>query len=137
MDEIEIQEPPVKKPKTRVSKSVQRKLKESLQAEGQVVVHCSLRPPVFGTLIRIWKSTFLIPKGTDLRCPMLYWENITLHPRWMKIPGGKGHRFTLIFAPLPSSCTLFNLEEIIPEPGGFSIQNISRNDSDVYHVELD
>jgi hypothetical protein len=136
MDDIQIPDPPVKKPKTRVSNSAKRKIKESIQHEGQVVVHCIVRPPFSGTLIRIWKSTYLIPKGTNQRSPMIYWENITLHPVWMKIPGGSIHHFTLIFAPLPSSCTLFDLEEIIPEQGGFSFRNISRNELDVYHVDL-
>jgi hypothetical protein len=54
----------------------------------------------------------------------------------MTIPAGKIHRFTLIFAPLPASCTMFGLEEVIPEKGGFSAQDIVRNKSDVYHVDF-
>jgi len=136
MDEVEIPAPPVKKPKTRVDSSIKRKLKELIKPEGQVVVHCMVKSPSYGVMIRIWKSTFLIPKGSNQRCSMLHHENISLYPQWMSIPGGTIHRFTLIFEPLPSSCTLFNLEEIIPDTGGFSVQDIVRNKSDVYHVDL-
>lgn len=136
MQDNPITEVPVKKPKTKVDQSVKRKLKEFARPEGQVVVHGVIRPFATGNLIRIWKSTFLIPKGTNHRCPLLYWENISLYPQWMNIPAGKTHRFTLIFGPLPASCTVFSLEEIIPDAGGFLVHDIVRNKTDVYHVDL-
>jgi hypothetical protein len=37
---------------------------------------------------------------------------------------------------LPKKCTVFDLIEEIPEPGGFYIPNIQRNNSDVYHLEI-
>jgi hypothetical protein len=135
MSEITTLKPTVKKPAGKVSKSAKRKLKESIQPEGQVVVHCSVRT-LDGTIVRIWKSTYLIPRDSEVQCPLLHWENISLYPHWTPIPPRSVYRFTLIFAPLPASCTLFDLEEIIPQPGGFSHKNIHRNKTDVYSVDL-
>jgi hypothetical protein len=63
-------------------------------------------------------------------------ENISIAPEWTYVPEGKSYRFTLIFAPLPKSCEFFDLLEDIPQAGGFFIQNIKRNKSDVYHVKI-
>jgi hypothetical protein len=60
--------------------------------------------------------------------------DFNIAPEWTYVPEGKTSRFTLIFAPLPKSCEFFDLLEDIPETGGFFIQNIKRNKSDVYHV---
>ena len=65
---------------------------------------------------------------------MLHAENITIAPQWMEVQPGATVRFTLIFAPLPKSCEFFDLLEDIPQSGGFFIQNIKRNKSDVYRV---
>ena len=45
--------------------------------------------------------------------------------------------FTLIFTGLPKDCNYFDLFEKIPEPGGFLVKNIKRNNSDVYFIEID
>ena len=44
--------------------------------------------------------------------------------------------FTLLFEGLSKSCKLFQLVEDIAEPGGFFLNNIPRNKTDVYEVEL-
>jgi hypothetical protein len=51
----------------------------------------------------------------------------------MEIPAVK---FTLFFAPLPKSCEFFDLLEDIPQAGGFFIQNIKRNKSDIYNLDI-
>ena len=106
-----------------------------IQEESVVIVHCTYNDEIDGN-IRIWKSTFLIDKATGDRSNMHHAENISIAPEWTYVPKGKTYRFTLIFAPLPKSCELFDLLEDIPQAGGFFIQNIKRNKSDVYHVNI-
>jgi hypothetical protein len=113
------------------------KLKEEILSqiheEGMVIVHCSYDAEADGG-IRIWRSTFLIDNASGERSTMHHAENISIAPEWTYVPEGKTHRFTLIFAPLPKTCDFFDLLEDIPQAGGFFIQNIRRNGSDVYHV---
>jgi hypothetical protein len=79
------------------------------------------------------KISFIIPGD---RSTLHHAENITIAPTWTWVSAGKIFRFTLIFAPLPKSCDFFDLLEDIPEAGGFFVQNIKRNKSDVYHVVI-
>jgi hypothetical protein len=115
------------------------KLKEEILSqiheEGVVIVHCIYNAEIDGG-IRIWNSTFLIDKASGDRSTMHHAENITVAPEWTYVPEGKTHRFTLIFSPLPKSCEFFDLLEDIPQTGGFFIQNIRRNKSDVYSVVI-
>lgn len=107
------------------------------QEEGQVIVHCIYRPNQTYELIRIWKSTFLCDQDSNHRSPMLHAFNISIYPKWLPIWGKKTHRFTLVFSSLPKSCKKFDLIEDIPEPDGFAVYNILRNDTDIYTVEVD
>ena len=115
------------------------KLKEEILSqiheEGMVIVHCTYNAEIDGG-IRIWNSTFLIDKASGDRSNMHHAENISIAPEWTYVPEGKSYRFTLIFAPLPKSCEFFDLLEDIPQAGGFFVQNIKRNKSDVYHVKI-
>jgi hypothetical protein len=115
------------------------KLKEEILSqiheEGVVIVHCIYNAEIDGG-IRIWNSTFLIDKASGDRSTMHHAENISVAPEWTYVPEGKTHRFTLIFSPLPKSCEFFDLLEDIPQTGGFFIQNIRRNKSDVYSVVI-
>jgi len=87
-------------------------------------------------LIRIWKTTFLVDKFSGIRSNLVHAENISLAPVWTQIPDGREYSFLLIFSGLPKSCKIFDLVEEIPEPGGFFIQDISRNEKDVYHIDV-
>ena len=87
-------------------------------------------------LIRIWKTTFLVDSDSATRSKLVHAENISLAPVWTQIPNGGVYAFLLIFSGLPKSCKQFDLVEEIPEPGGFFIQNISRNETDVYHIDV-
>jgi hypothetical protein len=107
------------------------------QEEGQVIVHCIYKPYDNLEMIRIWKSTFLCDQDSSHRSPMQHAFNISIYPKWLNISGKKIHRFTLIFSSLPKSCKKFDLIEDIPEPGGFAVYNILRNETDVYTVEVD
>ena len=103
-----------------------------------VYVHCYFRNKWENMLIRIWKTTFLVDSlaGGGNRSKLLHAENISMAPVWTHIPDGGVYSFLLIFSGLPKSCKQFDLVEEIPEPGGFFIQNISRNETDVYHIDV-
>ena len=112
-------------------------LQEKTQEEKQVIVHCCLpKSPIFGNLVRIWQSTFLIDDSLGHRSRLLFADNITMFPYWTEVPTNQDFWFTLIFSGLPEDCTSFDLKEIIPEDGGFCIENIRRNNSDIYRVKI-
>lgn len=112
-------------------------LQEKTQEEKQVIVHCCLpKSPLIGNLVRIWQSTFLIDESLGHRSHLLFADNITMFPYWTEVPPNKDYWFTLIFSGLPKGCTSFDLKEMIPEDGGFHIENITRNNSDVYNVKI-
>jgi len=98
--------------------------------ERQTIVHCSCGADY---AFRIWPSTFLIEHGTDKRAKLITAFNISFAPQWTQ-NDGKG--FTLIFEGLSKNCNTFDLREIIPQDGGFEVIGISRNNTDVYHVNF-
>jgi hypothetical protein len=120
--------------KTKTKKSTASKTK--VEEEGQVIVHVSYKDNC-ESCIRIWKSTFLFDNQNQVDSPMIHCEGISMYPVYTTIPARKEVTFTLFFKRLPKSCVSFNLVERIPEPGGFIIRNIARNNSDVYRVSLD
>ena len=101
-----------------------------------VYVHCNFNNIGMNMLIRIWKTTYLVDSLSTVRSKLLHAENISMAPRWTQIPDGGKYSFLLIFSGLPKSCKQFDLIEEISQPGGFSIQNISRNETDVYHLTV-
>ncbi len=106
-----------------------------IREEGTVIVHCSYTA-LLDEGIRIWNSTVLVDRQSGSRSRLLHAENIPVAPVWMQIWAGTTARFTLIFAPLPKTCELFDLFEDIPLPGAFHIRDIRRNKSDVYRVTI-
>ena len=122
-------------PAVRFDDKLKDEILSQIHEEGVVILHCLYHAEIDGG-IRIWNSTFLVDKASGDRSPMHHAENITIAPEWTYVPEGKTYRFTLIFAPLPKSCEFFDLLEDIPQSGGFFIQNIKRNKSDVYHVSI-
>jgi hypothetical protein len=98
--------------------------------ERQTIVHCTC-PEEYA--YRIWPSTYLIEHGTGRRAKLITAFNISFAPEWT-LNDGKG--FTLIFEGLSKSCSVFDLQELIPQEGGFEVLNIPRNKSDVYHVSF-
>lgn len=106
-------------------------------AERQVIVHCCFPAAGhIGSLIRIWKSTYLVDHESDGRSALVHAENITLYPWWTEILPFHDYWFTLVFTGLPSSCKMFDLQEIIPQEGGFNVKNILRNNSDIYRIKI-
>lgn len=104
--------------------------------DSYVYVHCHFHNSHKDMLIRIWQSTYLIDKATASRSKLVHVENISLAPVWTQIPDGGTYSFLLIFNALPKSCQLFDLLEDIPQPGGFFIEGIARNQTDVYHINF-
>ena len=105
--------------------------------EKQVIVHCCFASDFqFGNLIRIWRSTYLIDRESGHRSALVHAENITFFPFWTEVPAVKDYWFTLVFTGLPSDCKNFDLKEEIPQEGGFYVQNIARNNSDIYRIKI-
>jgi hypothetical protein len=127
----------VTNPTIRVRPSIRKKLKEQVQEEKQVIVHCHYAcTNPYGMYIRIWPSTYLIARDVAHRSELVHAENIPLAPDWMAVPPGARSQFTLIFSGLPKDCQRFDLAEIIPQEGGFFVADIQRNEMDVYEVEM-
>jgi hypothetical protein len=107
-----------------------------VQEDSHVYVHCYFNNPGMDMLIRIWRTTYLVDNGSSYRAKLVHAENISFAPQWTMIPDRKSFRFLLIFEGLPKSCVTFNLVEDIPQAGGFFVENIPRNETDVYHVDI-
>lgn len=101
-----------------------------------VYVHCYFKNAYKDMLIRIWKTTFLVDKTSSARSKLVHAENISFAPQWTQIPDGVTYNFLLIFSGLPKSCRSFDLLEDIPQPGGFFVESIQRNETDVYHIDI-
>lgn len=104
--------------------------------ESHVYVHCYFNNTVDDMLIRIWKTTFLIDTYSGHRSKLIHAENISYAPQWTQVSGRTLFRFLLIFEALPKGCEVFDLLEDIPQPGGFFISAIMRNQKDVYHLHI-
>lgn len=129
------QEPPVKTKPT-VGPEVMTSIDTATLEDSYVYVHCYYDTPGSNALIRIWKTTFLIDPGSAAKSPLIHAENITVAPQWTMIPDGDIFSFLLIFSGLPKSCIKFDLHEEISQPGGFLVKNITRNETDVYHINI-
>lgn len=104
--------------------------------ERQTIVHCKYFGQI-GDGVRIWKTTFLIEKPSGTKRKLIHTENITMYPHWTVLEKSGSFTFTLYFEGLSKSCTSFDLFEMIPQEGGFKVNNITRNKSDVYQVVVD
>jgi hypothetical protein len=82
--------------------------------------------------VRVWPTTFLQCKQTGRRSKLMHAENVGYYPQWKLLKANE--RFLMIFEPLPKDCVSFDLFEEIPEPNGFHVEEIERNNSDVYDV---
>ena len=125
----------VKEPKkVSIDPELKNAIKTLVEEESQVIIHLHLNL-VWGERIRIWKSTFLRTRNGGEKINLVHADNISFYPDWTICRTGETI-CTLIFKGLPKDCTVFDLVEEIPEPGGFYIPNIQRNNSDVYHLEI-
>jgi hypothetical protein len=105
--------------------------------DSYVYVHCQFPIPAPGMLIRIWKTTVLKDCHSSGQSQLIHAENISYAPQWTLIPDQGVYSFLLIFSALPKACTLFDLVEEIPQPGGFLVKGIARNKTDVYRINIE
>lgn len=132
---IEIKEAPAKT-KPQVAVDTLTSIDSSVLEDSHVYVHCYFQNATKDMLIRIWKTTYLVDKTSAVRSKLVHAENISFAPVWTQIPDGAQYTFLLIFSGLPKSCMNFDLLEDIPQPGGFFIGDIARNQTDVYHIDI-
>jgi hypothetical protein len=133
---MSIVDAPIEKTKVKIDPEILEKVQE----EGQVIVHCSFENDQNGFTgavgIRVWQSTFLLDNHSNHRSKLLKAVHIPYAPEWYLVYPMERKTFTLIFESLPKSCSTFTFAEIIPEPGAFIVENISRNNQDVYNITL-
>ncbi|MCG7280086.1 hypothetical protein MHJ94_02090 [Chryseobacterium taklimakanense] len=123
--------------KPKIAEELLQSLQTRTLEEKQVIVHCCFPgSAAFGNLIRIWQSTFLIDDTIGHRSHLIHAENIAVFPYWTEVLPMKDFWFTLVFSGLPKECQRFDFMEVIPEEGGFFVQNIRRNESDVYRIKI-
>jgi hypothetical protein len=101
-----------------------------------VYVHCHYHNNGQDMLIRIWNTTYLVDKASGSRSKLLHAENISFAPTWTQIPNRGDYSFLLVFEGLSKGCKIFDLIEDIPQPGGFEVRSIARNEKDVYHINI-
>lgn len=111
------------------------KVKTFQELERQTIVHCKHYLNM-GDGVRIWRTTFLIEHPSGKKRKLLHAENISMHPTWTVMDKTGNYHFTLYFEGLSRDCTKFDLVEEIPQPGAFAVNNIPRNQQDVYRVTL-
>lgn len=120
-----------------IEKEILESLQTKVEEEKQVIVHCCFpASPVLGNLIRIWRSTYLFDNNSDHKSTLIHAENISIYPNWTAVPFMKDFWFTLVFSGLPKDCKSFDFQEVIPEEGGFFVQSIKRNSSDIYKIKI-
>lgn len=127
---------PPEKIKPEIDSRTRAAIKISALEDSHVYVHCHFNNPFTDALIRIWKTTFLIDQSLHSKSGLLHVEKISIAPQWTLIPDGVTYSFLLIFSALPRSCNRFDFVEEINQPGGFLVRGISRNTTDVYHIDL-
>jgi hypothetical protein len=130
-----VAEPPVKT-KPQIDVEVLTSIAPAGLEDSFVYVHCYYDNPHQDMLIRIWNTTYLIDTASGTRSKLLHAENISFAPAWTQIPDRVRYSFLLIFEGLPKSCQIFDLIEDIPQAGGFEVRDVSRNETDVYHLSI-
>jgi hypothetical protein len=105
------------------------------QTEKCTIVHCRYftNEPAG---VRIWPSTFLVEDG-GRRCKLIKNFNISIMPEWTyHLIENEFIRFTLVFEALGRECRNFTLMEDIPQPFGFYSNEVQKNSTGVYTIEV-
>lgn len=126
----------IKNPKTYIAPALLEEMETFVAEEGQVIVHGLYRGGFMVSAIRIWPTTYLNDRDSSHKSELVHFEKISPFPEWTPVLPGRIFTFTLIFSGLPKSCTVFDLNEDIPENDGFYVPNITRNQQDVYYLEF-
>lgn len=107
--------------------------------DNQTVIHCHYHATKYigGGWVNIWPSTFLVHEESGLRISLLFAFGICLAPeKYYFKKWGERKSFTLLFPAIPRHWEKFSLVEECPGEDGFRIEHIHRNDTGVYHVDL-
>lgn len=115
---------------TIIANSIKIHFKNYPLIEKYTIVHCIKR---IATSVRIWPTTFLVQDNGEKK-KLVAAYNISKYPNWEWIEAD--HQFTLVFEGLDKECKTFDLLEDIPEPGGFEVNSIVRNCTDVYSLKI-
>ena len=67
--------------KPKIDQATKKKLKKELSLEGQVTIHIDFNAKIEGSLLRIWKTTFLFSKNSSHKSKLLQHYNIPLYPQ--------------------------------------------------------
>ena len=122
--------------KPAVDPDVVTSIDPSTLEDSFVYLHCHFSSPREDLMIRIWKTSFLTDHDSGSRSSLIHAENISFAPAWTQVRATPSYTFLLIFSSLPHSCRLFDFKEEISQPGGFYVPDISRNETDVYHIDI-
>jgi hypothetical protein len=117
-----------------IDKRSRHKLLGKFEEVGMVIVNCSFSAPL-NAKIRISRSAVLFDLDTGNCTRMIHALNIPVAPEWKRVKAGSLLSFTLIFAPLPEKCTLFDLVEQTSK--GLNALGIRRNELDVYNIVIE
>jgi hypothetical protein len=104
-------------------------LQHGVLEERTTIVHCRL---TIACLLRISPDTYLLQDNGQRR-GLVHAFHIVQAPAWDF--AAPNHCFTLVFEGLNTGCRRFDLIENIEEPYPFHFTGITRNGSDVYHLE--
>lgn len=88
----------------------------------------------FHTKVGLCPEVVLTCRQSGLQAKMVYSEYIAKYPKTSRLLSNQ--EFLLFFEPLPKDCKSFDFQEICEESNAFSVQNILRNNKDVYKVRL-
>lgn len=121
-------------PQAEVQQKAAATLSDRLAVESQVIVHCTCRSR--NGSIQLWPNAVLADQESHYKSMLVYAEKLPLYPRQVYVPEGQTFTFTLMFSALPKDCRMFELSGQVRHEAGFLVQNIRRNKSDVYHVEI-
>jgi hypothetical protein len=127
--------PSTPNPTVKLDKLLKLKLLKKFEEEGNAIMHCACKIPGNGK-IRISRFTVLFDLDNGRCIRMLHALNIPIAPKWKNIKTETTLTFTLIFAPLPKNCTLFDLVEHNHSSNGLNFTGIKRNNQDVYFLSI-
>ena len=126
----------IEKPTVTIAPFLLKELQTFTSDQGQVIIHGICKAEGEVALIRIWPTTFLFDHNSAHISELVHFERISGFPVWTAIKPNTTLGFTLIFTGLPSTCKVFDLQEVIPQSHGFYVPTIVRNDQDVYFLDF-
>jgi len=125
----------------KIDKRTLAMIKNEVQEEGCTIVHCtyiSKSKYINGGWVNIDPNTVLDKTdGFFDHLPLLHTVNIPVAPaKHYFSQKGEIKRFTLYFAAMPKTWTMFILIEIFNDQSGFVYHGIRKNNTGVYDVFL-